>query len=87
VNATKEQKSVVLLVVKAVLETLAEVPEGAPSGTVYMALMSSLGLSHAAYQGLLGNLVGSGAITNSGHLLRITAEGKQMIEAMRKAGV
>jgi hypothetical protein len=63
------QQRAVIEVVAAVLDTIKEMgPQGAPEGPLYAALMGS-GCTLNQFQGIVGILVRSGKVRQSGHVL------------------
>jgi hypothetical protein len=61
----------------AILETIAELPNGAPSGHLYAALMGRLELTD--YQALVGIAKDAGLVQERGHLLTMTPKGREMV--------
>ena len=55
------------MVIEAVEETVAECPQGAPSGVIYAALMG-LGISLEHYEQIMGAMVDAGKVVRRGLL-------------------
>lgn len=72
----------VLQVVAIVLTTLAEVPS-APAGILYSGLMGRFTLDEFTSAEMA--LVASGNVTKSGHVLTITAYGRETVQHLRLA--
>lgn len=82
---TKQQANAYLC---AILETVAEVPTGTPSGIMYAALMDKLSLDD--YQGLLDIARDCGLVkVDRSHLVTLTPKGLDMIVKIQivKGGV
>lgn len=63
---------------KAMAESIAEIPQGLPSGMLYAAVMTVMNLD--TYQGLIGILRDEGLITSDNHLLVITDKGRNWLQ-------
>lgn len=74
---TREQTNVALA---AILETLAEVPEGSPSGVLYAALQMNNAEVYdlGSYQMVLNMLERAQLVTVDNHFVTITDKGKEL---------
>jgi hypothetical protein len=71
-----------LALIRAILETVSEVPTGVPSGLLYTFWMSQGG-TLAAYTTMMNNLVGAGWLTCSNNVYRITDKGRVLVARMQ----
>lgn len=73
---TNHQKQTFARVVRAIVETIAECGErGAPSGPLYVAMMSQ-GMSLDTYQRIMAVIVDVGYATEKAHCYYITEKGR-----------
>ena len=65
----------------AILTTVAESPDGAPSGVMYAALQDQLGLQD--YQDLLTICTSTGLCEKSNQLITLTSKGRDMVSKIK----
>jgi hypothetical protein len=75
------QEARLIKVTAAILTTVADTPEGAPSGVVYAALMNHVSLDE--YQNILSRLTGNGLVNQSNYLIRATPAGVQIANKLK----
>lgn len=68
-------------ILTAILLAVAEMPEGAPEGPMYAALMGTASLEE--FQGLVEIAASCGLVTRSGHVLTIAPKGREMVAKIR----
>lgn len=64
-----------------ILTTVGDIPEGAPSGHLYAALMGQMSLDD--YQMIIGVCKGGNLMTESGHVLQLTDKGKDLVKQIK----
>jgi hypothetical protein len=70
------------LLIKALLETISEEPNGVPSGMLYMFWMTQGG-TLSAYTTMMANLAESGWLRHSNNQYFITPKGQELVQRMR----
>ena len=65
----------------AIITTIADMPEGAPSGHLYAGLMGQMDLS--SYQLLIGVCKDAGLIAESNHLITLTDKGREVVVKLK----
>ena len=63
----QEAMRALLAIASAIIETVRDCPEGAPSGPLYLAMMEK-GCSLEQYEQLMAGLVDAGRLRKKGHL-------------------
>lgn len=75
----------ILLLTKAVLETVAEtMPSGAPGGPMYAAFMTA-GMSLDQFESLMGGMVEAGFLQKRDECYFITVEGREFMGRLQRA--
>jgi hypothetical protein len=77
---TRNQVNVYLAII---LETVAEVPDGAPEGPMYAVLCDHLELTDFEVLASLATTLG--LVTRKGHVMKITRKGLETVEKIRAA--
>ncbi len=65
-----------------ILTTVGDIPEGAPSGHLYAALMGQMSLDD--YNMLIGICKGGSLMTEEGHVLKLTDKGKVLVKHVKE---
>ena len=70
-------KQTLIATATKILWACSKIPQGAPSGHLYAALMNQVDLD--TYYSILDMMKDSGMITVTSHVVKITAEGRKMV--------
>jgi len=70
---TKSDLELVLAVAQAIVETVAESPDGAPASALYLAIITSFGdVPYARFEVLMQAIADAGKVRKIGHLYFLT---------------
>lgn len=74
-NEHEQAKKLLAQLCKAIVDTVAETPNGAPAGVIYAALLTVMpNLTSLQFNMLIAGLVGAGKLKRAGHLLFTPAD-------------
>ena len=66
-DAEKQSAKALLLIIRGIIDTIREIPDGVPAGTIYAALMAQ-GCTFDQYQKIEKIVLRSGVVTKRGDL-------------------